>query len=790
MTSCNVGKYLQPGEKVLRKNQVTVRMSDSSAVPPEVTEALSDVEKYYYQKPNKKILIFPLQMKLYCLPSPEDSSKLGKFLRANGEPPAIYDRNAAQRTAEQIATLLKTKGCFSSTVTPDTIHSRANYVIANYNITASPRYIIEEVNYSCRQKEIQKLLNDWKGESFLKKGDYYDQQKMIAEQGRLASNLKNEGYYYANNDLVRFIVDTNYEDAHLSILVYIRLPQIGNDTTRINLQKYYIDNIYIYPNVSTTQEGTARHFDTLIYPYKTRRGITNYKFVYDKKIEPSPKVISQSMFFFNHQTYRPRFITSTSNSLFGLHNFKYVDISFEESPNSVDTNNLLDVRVRLLNSNRHRLSLSFELTNASNFSNQSNNNFITSGNLGLGATLGYQNSNLFGGAEMLNVEGSLIFDLPKNVFNSQDRDFYSTFSSFEYGLNTSLDLPNFLLPFANKIQWQSNKPHTLIELNASYLFRNLAIPNLSTHEVTDLSLERLRFGSSFGYTWNHLRTTQHKLLPFNLSYSHIVSGKDYYYYLTELTGDPQFGYQAIDYVLLNTHYEFTFSNQIIGSRDNFSYTRFSVETAGNLLNGLNNLFSNDEARGDNGLLFYQYFRLEGEYKHYFYLNEHNTLVFRALAGFGIPYGNSTFMPYEKMFVGGGPTTMRGWALRHLGYGQYLSGESVMAMGTGDMQLVFNLEHRFPLISIFEGALFADAGNVWKSTDWGIGENNSFSPAKIYKAIAFDAGLGLRANVSIITLRLDFALPIYDPAYEIGNQWISDHWAWNKIVINFGINYPF
>ena len=87
MTSCNVGKYLQPGEKVLRKNQVTVRMSDSSAVPPEVTEALSDVEKYYYQKPNKKILIFPLQMKPYCLPRPEDSSKLGKFLRANGEPP-------------------------------------------------------------------------------------------------------------------------------------------------------------------------------------------------------------------------------------------------------------------------------------------------------------------------------------------------------------------------------------------------------------------------------------------------------------------------------------------------------------------------------------------------------------------------------------------------------------------------------------------------------------------------------------------------------------------------------
>lgn len=789
LTSCNVDKYLQPGEKVLRKNQVNIQMADSTAVPAEISEALSGVQKYYYQKPNKKFLIFPLKMKLYCATNPDDTGRISKFLRAKGEPPEIYDKNAAQQTAAQIAALLKTKGCFNSVVTTDTTCVRKNYVIANYNVTTGQRRKIDDVEFGSRQREITALLEEWKDESFLKKGECYDQEKMTAEQNRISTNLRNQGYYYASPDIVHFIVDTTYDSQKLSIYVSVRMRQALYDTTAAALQKYHIDNIYIYPNISNAMDRGLRQFDTLVYPYVTRRGSTNYNFIYDKKIAPSPKIISRAMFIFNGQTYRPRIITNTSNSLFGLHNFKYVDISFEESPNSTDTNRLLDARVRLLNSNRHRLSLSFELTNASNLGSK-NNNFITSGNLGLGSTLGYQNCNLFGGAEMLNLEGSLIFDLPKNVFSSHDRDFYSTFSSFENVINASLDLPSFLLPFANHIQWQSYKPHTVIELNASYLFRNLSIPDITTHEAKELSLERIRFGGSFGYAWNHLRTTQHKLLPFNLSYSHIISGKDYYYYLSTLTGDPQFSYQTIDYVLLNTHYEYSYSNQVIGSRNNFSYTRFSVETAGNLLNGIRNMVTSPEEEASQVLHFYQYFRLEGEYKHYFYLGNRSTLVFRALAGLGIPYGNSTIIPYEKQFVGGGPTTMRGWSLRHLGYGKYLDGESDIAYGVGDMQLVLNLEHRFPLISIFEGAIFADAGNVWNHTDWIEQEERQYDKAKLHESIAFDAGLGLRANVSIITLRLDFALPIYDPGFNVGNRWISNHWAWNKIVINFGINYPF
>ena len=784
MTGCSVDKYLQPGQMRLYDNHIHVTMADSTTVTPEVSEALSDAKQYFYQKPNKRILWVPVPLRLYCLSNPEKDNWWHNLLRSNGEPPVVYDRGAAQRTASQLATLLKTKGCFNSTVTTDTVHRDHSSVIVNYNIRATQRRIIDDLEFRCRQQDINDLLQQWKEASLLKKGDYYDQQKMTAEQSRIATNLKNEGYYYAGTDVVRFLVDTTYDSRLLSITVVVRLPQSQVRDSDNVLQKYHIDNIYIYPNVTTASNPSRQHFDTLVYPYKSRRGMTDFYYIYDKKISPSPKTITRSLFLFHGMTYRPRNVNNTTKSLLGLHNFKYVDISFEESPNSCDTNRLLDARIRLLNSPRHRLSMSLELTNASSFSNEESN-FFTSGNLGLGTTLGYQNNNLFGGAEQLNIEGNLIFDLPKYVFTSSNRDFHNTFSSFEMGLNTSLDLPDFLMPFTRNTVWLTNKPHTLVELNTNYLFRNLT---LSDNE--EIALERLRFGGSFGYTWNHDRNIKHKLLPFNLSYSHLISGEEYYDYIYNLTSDAQFSFQKVDYVLLNTHYEYTYSNQNIATRNNFNYLRFSVETAGNLLNAVDRLVNSSQHTTVNGVHYCQYFRFDSEFKRYIYWGDDATLVLRTLVGFGIPYGNNTFIPYEKMFIGGGPTTMRGWALRHLSYGQYTVSGTDVAIGIGHIQLVANIEQRFPIVGIFEGAVFTDFGNVWMYDDWGIGPTSTFQPSKILKSIALDAGIGIRANISIVTLRIDVALPLYDPGYGDSERWLPSHWSWDKISTHFGINYPF
>lgn len=806
LASCNVDKYVQGDQRVLHKNKIEMSMADSSAVTSEIKDALANASQYYLQKPNRKIAFLPLKRMVYCIPNPNDSSFWGKLWHKVGEPPVIYNRRAAIQTAAQLNTLLKTKGSFNSTVTVDTNHRGNAFVDVTYKVVASRRKTIDEVVFRSRQEDINALLQQWKEESLLKVGDYYDQDLLTQEQQRIVNNLKNQGYYYANNEMVHFLVDTTYDDKKMGILLIVRIPQNaeGKEGNSV-LHKYHIGDIYIYPNVSTALAPRERLFDTLVYQYKHLRGFSDLYFIHKGDISPSPKAISRQLFIFPGMPYRTQISSNTSNSLLGLHNFKYVDISFEESPKSSDSLHLLDARIRLLNSRRHRVSLSFELTNASDLGTSSNeDNFLTSGNLGIGTTLGYENNNLFGGAERFSLKGDLVFDFPKKVFSSKSNTFYDIFANFESDVTASLDLPSFVAPFGSNIVWQSIKPHTLIQLGYDYIFRNIKVPindeDLGT-TYSDIQLERVRWGGSFGYTWNHNNNIQHKFLPINLSFSKIISGDQYYIHLAELTHDIQFAYQTLDFVLLNTHYEFTYTNQNLSKRQNFAYLHFSVETAGNLLNGVANLMGRNPSRYENedGIEFSQYFRLEGEFKQYLYHGDKSTLVLRALGGFALPYGQSVTVPYEKMFSGGGSTTMRGWALRHLGPGLSTNIFSNYALGIAPIQLVFNIEERFPLFGIFEGALFTDIGNVWDWDDWGINtyanvlpENNNytFNPMSILQGLAVDAGFGLRAKISVITVRLDLALPFYDPNYEEGKRWFAKHWDWDILALNFGINYPF
>lgn len=780
LASCSADKYLPEGGRMLRKNRVAVVMADGSKTPKEVTDAAKNAQQYISQQPNKKVLFVRAKMRLYCSTNPKDSSGWGNFWREQGETPVVYDENAARHSAQQIASLMRSKGCFNSRVDVDTHHCRHNEVEVNYTIHASQRYKIDEVRFRSMQNDINDLLKQWEPNSGIRVGDWYDQSVMDAERQNIADFLLRRGYYYARSSLVHFMVDTTFDSRLLSILVTVRQPETTDNeghSRRMPLQKYKVDNIYIYPNSNITLDGSRRQFDTLVVPYESRQGLTNYRFIYNTPITPSPRAISRSMYIFSGQTYRPSIVTSTNNGLLDLNNFRFTDISFEPSPASTDTAPLLDARVRLLNASRHKISLSFELTNGSGASGGEDYNFFTSGNIGLGENLSYSNCNLFGGAEQLTVEQSLLIETPKSVFAQREAGFYNIFSSFELGGGVTLNLPEFLLPFTGGIAWQRNKPHTLFTLNTDYLYRTFNMKDAYDGLDTLLHIERIRFSTAFGYNWNQGRDKQHRLFPINVSYTHTITGGEYFDYLALVTQD--YRYFAQNYLIFNTSYQFTFSNQRPGVRHNFDYLNVNVETAGNILNLA------DRAVGlplgeDKEVDYYQYFRLEGEYKHYFYIGRASTLVLRGLAGVGLPYGHSSELPYERMFYGGGPTTMRAWQIRRLGPGNYPMHLIDMPISMGDIQLVANIEQRFPITGIFEGAVFADIGNVWTLEQI----------KEIPTSFAVGTGLGLRVNVSFITIRLDLAFPLYDPGYDEGDRWLTQHFQWNKTVVNFGINYPF
>jgi hypothetical protein len=64
-------------------------------------------------------------------------------------------------------------------------------------------------------------------------------------------------------------------------------------------------------------------------------------------------------------------------------------------------------------------------------------------------------------------------------------------------------------------------------------------------------------------------------------------------------------------------------------------------------------------------------------------------------------------------------------------------------------------------------------------------------------MAVGAGVGLRFDVNIFSIRFDLAIPLRKPWFPEGERWVFDkmkfgdkEWRKDNLVLNIGIGYPF
>jgi outer membrane protein assembly factor BamA len=185
----------------------------------------------------------------------------------------------------------------------------------------------------------------------------------------------------------------------------------------------------------------------------------------------------------------------------------------------------------------------------------------------------------------------------------------------------------------------------------------------------------------------------------------------------------------------------------------------------------------------------QYIRGEADFRHYLSFSQTTILASRFLAGVGYAYGNSYTLPFVKSFFAGGANDIRAFRSRSLGPGSYYQGNpdtAFIADQPGDIKFEMNTELRFKLISVFRWAFFIDAGN-----DWTLKYDSSRVGSQFTKnwpsEIAVGVGTGLRLDISILLLRLDYGIPVREPWLPPGQRWVFDY---KHGVINFAIGYPF
>jgi outer membrane protein assembly factor BamA len=258
--------------------------------------------------------------------------------------------------------------------------------------------------------------------------------------------------------------------------------------------------------------------------------------------------------------------------------------------------------------------------------------------------------------------------------------------------------------------------------------------------------------------------------------------------------NKRFAYQYKDHFIFASRYSFVHDKKYTRHIKNYDYFRVSAESSGNLLNIIYSIAGIDKKENNTyeiwGMPFAQYIRLETEYKHYWIFSKDRSFVVRSMLGVGLPYGNSKSLPFEKGFFAGGTNYIRAWSLYRLGPGSYYDPSRPSIEQFGDINLINNIEYRFPIYNSFKGALFVDFGNTWlKNNDPEFPEGN-FRFNKFYDDIAVGAGFGVRWDIDYFVIRVDFALPLRSPIEQDGTKWIFDQLKINKFVINLGIGYPF
>ncbi|MBO7169462.1 MAG: BamA/TamA family outer membrane protein, partial [Rikenellaceae bacterium] len=148
------------------------------------------------------------------------------------------------------------------------------------------------------------------------------------------------------------------------------------------------------------------------------------------------------------------------------------------------------------------------------------------------------------------------------------------------------------------------------------------------------------------------------------------------------------------------------------------------------------------------------------------------------------------IPFDRLFYAGGINSMRGWPVRTLGPGSTPAPTDVLYPSQlGNMRLEANLEFRFPMSNMVDGALFFDLGNIWNVGGGNYGEESRFHIDSFYKQLGFNTGLGIRFDLNVTVLRLDWGIRLHDPNMPAGERWIKNFQLKNT-ALNYGIGYPF
>ncbi len=740
-TACNPTRNVPQGSYLLDKYEI---LPDSNVLAKEKFESLMR------QKPNRKLVGFiRFHLWLYNKGKSGKDSKFKTGLRKIGEEPVILDSVAIDQTKDQFKLFLNKNGFFNGVISDSVRYTANKKATVEYYIKYNQYYKIKSINYSTQDTGITKLIYNFQYTSLIKPGERYSEDVLDQERERITNALKDKGYYFFNRNYITFSIDSSLGNNEANIYLYINRinenvdPNLINNETIKDHQTYRLRNIYVQTDHNPKNPALSTPTDTVVY--------NGYNILTTGKghiIRNSELV--RNIFIKSGNLYLQEKLDDTYRKLQELNIFKFINIYFKEVPiDEVQNKYLLDLFIQMTPMDQMDLTLESEATN-------------TGGNIGLAGSVGFRNKNIFKGAEVLELKFKGGLEAIPNFDDSVDEKKFLFFNTYEIGPELSLSFRK--IPFFNVSPYLN--PKTALILGYNYQYRPDYI-----RSVTNFSVN---FSSS-------PTRSQRIILALPEINSVKVNLSPGFQSKLEALNDPRLFYTYNTHVISSVRITYIYSNQNFTANKNFIFLRINAEYAPKLFDIKFNPA--------------EFYKFDFDFSYHKNVNKYNNVVFRLAAGVGVPFGNSTALPFEKSFFAGGANSVRAWNARTLGPGSYKS--TVNIEESGDIKIESNVEYRTELLRlsngiIIEGASFVDAGNIWTLNEDISRPNGKFEFGHTIDELGIGGGLGLRFNFSFFILRLDAAVKLRDPALDEGNRWVypNQKFGISDVTFNLAIGYPF
>ncbi|MFY0601622.1 MAG: BamA/TamA family outer membrane protein [Cyclobacteriaceae bacterium] len=659
-----------------------------------------------------------------------------------GTPPVLTSEVNAENTIDALKNELNHQGYFEYAITYKVIEKKKTQGIVIAVRPGTP-FRIKKYEYPEGSSPFQKHVLEGMKNTKLAVGQIYRLDQLIQERNRLSQYLRRMGYYYIKPEDFIFKADSVQKTREISLELSVK-PEIYDKAK----QQYALNKIYIFD-------------DFKVQNYQPDTSVVSGISFISQNHEFKPKHLGNSIFLKENQLYSIVDHRRTLNHLSSLGSHSFASIQFEEGM----TPQTLDAFIYL--TPLEKMAISAETGSFSN----------SIGYIGPGVRLSYKHRNLFGGAEqwVTNLSGKFEVQLGADSLNT----------SIDTEIETGLEIPRLLLINSSFIP-RRYVPKTDIKVGLK-LFRRLDLYTLNS------------FFTYYGYRWNSSPHVSQNLDLIDVSLTKVRDKTDEFEDFLDRNPNVKTSFE--DQLIIGSRYRYTLS-QPTGNSNRFFFEG-RIDLSGNVIGLADRLVYGPPEPSETtgkafGLPISQFAKFGTDFRYFWSINPYNQIAFRMFSGIGLPYGNSSVMPFVKQFFVGGTNSIRAFTARSVGPGSYQPPSTNLGVDqSGDIKLETSLEYRFDLTRLLKGALFADAGNIWLRNRDESREGADFQLNRFYKEIAVGTGLGIRFDSDFFVLRMDFAFPLRVPSLPQDDRWVIDEinvfnqqWRRENIIWNLAIGYPF